>query len=156
MQYICFENCTEEAGIRGEIDGLVQSGFLTPEQAATVDSEKLHRFFSSEIGVKLRSGIAYLREFKFSILVDGSQYDSALKEEKILLQGVVDCALLEDDGITVIDFKTDYVTEENLQQVISRYRGQVETYADALQRIYEQPVKARYLYLFHLDRLISL
>ena len=156
MQYISFENCKEEAAIRREIDSLVQSGFLTPEQAAAVDSEKLHRFFSSEIGVKLRSGIAYLREFKFSILVDGSKYDPALKEEKILLQGVVDCALLEDDGITVIDFKTDYVTEENLHQVISRYRGQVETYADALQRIYEQPVKAKYLYLFHLDRLISL
>ena len=155
MQYISFENCTDAAGIRGEIDRLVQSGFLTPEQAAAVDAGKLYRFFSSKIGVKLRGGIACLREFKFSILVDGSRYDSALREERILLQGVVDCALLEEDGITVIDFKTDYVTEETLQEVISRYRGQVETYADALERIYEQPVKARYLYLFHLDRLIS-
>ena len=35
-------------------------------------------------------------------------------------------------------------------------RLQVETYADALERIYEQPVKARYLYLFHLDRFVSI
>jgi ATP-dependent helicase/nuclease subunit A len=106
--------------------------------------------------MKLRAATNVLREFKFSILDDGRSFDDGLDGEKILLQGVVDCAIMEDDGITVIDFKTDYVTEENLQQVISRYRGQVETYADALQRIYEQPVKVRYLYLFHLDRLISL
>jgi len=67
----------------------------------------------------------------------------------------VDCALLEADGITVIDFKTDYVTENTLSEVVSRYRQQVQTYADALQRIYEQPIKARYLYLFHLDRFIN-
>jgi len=66
----------------------------------------------------------------------------------------VDCALLEADGITVIDFKTDHVTEESLPAVITRYRSQVGTYADALERIYEQPVKARYLYLFHLDRFV--
>jgi len=63
---------------------------------------------------------------------------------------------LEEDGITVIDFKTDYVTENNLSQIIFRYRGQIQTYADALQRIYEQPVKDKYLYLFHLDRLVAL
>ena len=98
----------------------------------------------------------YLREFKFSILDDGIHYDTSLHGEQVLLQGVVDCALLEPDGITVVDFKTDYVTEETISQIISRYRPQVQTYADALQRIYEQQVKARYLYLFHLDRLVAL
>jgi len=155
MQYISYEKCTDNIGIRKEIDRLMERGFLTPEQVTSVDSTKLQQFFSSEIGKKLRSGVSYLREFKFSILDNGSQYDPDLFGEQVLLQGVVDCALLEEDGITVIDFKTDYVTEETLDKVISRYRLQVQTYADALQRIYEQPVKARYLYLFHINRFVS-
>ena len=155
MQYICYEKCTDDAGILAEMNRLVDSGFLTMDQAEAVHVSKLQRFFSSEIGKKLSSGVTYLREFKFSILDSGTQYDPTLEGEQVLLQGVVDCALLEEDGITVIDFKTDYVTDQTLTEVISRYRLQLQTYADALQRIYEQPVKARYLYLFHLDRFVA-
>ena len=154
MQYIAYENCTDMVCIHKEIDRMTDAGFLSPDQKELIDTAKLQKFFSSDIGKKLRSGIPYLREFKFSILDNGSQYDPSLKGEQILLQGVVDCALLEEDGITVIDFKTDYVTEETLSAVISRYHQQVKTYADALQRIYELPVKARYLYLFHLNRFV--
>lgn len=156
MQHICYEKCTDEAGIRMEINRLVDGGFLTQEQAKFVDLGKLWRFFASDVGNKLRNGVPYLREFKFSILECGSQYDPSLDGEQILLQGVVDCALLEEDGITVVDFKTDYATEEMLDKIISRYQIQVQTYAEALQRIYEQPVKARYLYLFSLDSFIAI
>ena len=156
MQYICYEKCTNGAEISSEVNRLMHCGFLTEDQCQSVDVKKLQKFFSTEIGQKLRGGTPYLREFKFSILDDGRRYDSSLVREEVLLQGVVDCALLEDDGITVIDFKTDYVTEETLSEVISRYRQQVEIYADALQRICEQSIKARYLYLFHLDRFVSI
>lgn len=156
MQYIAYERCREEEGIREEIKRLTEKGFLTPAQAEVVDSQKLLTFFESEIGRKLCSGIPYLREFKFSVLDSGGKYDPALKGEQVLLQGVVDCALLETDGITVIDFKTDYVTEETIPAVIARYRPQVDTYAEALLRIYEQPVKERYLYLFHLNKFVSI
>ena len=63
---------------------------------------------------------------------------------------------MEEDGITVIDFKTDYVTEQTLASVVERYRPQVETYGDALSRIYEQKIKAQYLYFFHLDQFVEL
>ena len=156
MQYISYERCTTEAGIDSELTRLVEKGFLTQEQRETVDPGKLKRFFSSDIGKKLCGGVSCLREFKFSILDSGSRYDPSLVGEQVLLQGVVDCALLEEDGITVMDFKTDFVTEDTVNKVVIRYRSQVETYAEALARIYEQPVKARYLYLFCLDRFVAI
>jgi ATP-dependent helicase/nuclease subunit A len=156
MQYISFEKCKDRTGICEEITRLVKNGFLTREQADSVNPETLHRFFSTDIGRKLCGGVSYLREFKFSILDNGEKYDPALEGEQVLLQGVVDCALLEEDGITVVDFKTDYVTEETVSKVISRYRSQVETYAEALQRIYQQPVRERYLYLFHLNQFVAI
>ena len=74
--------------------------------------------------------------------------------EKVLLQGVVDCAILEEDGITIIDFKTDRVTEKTLPEVADRYAPQVLIYGEALSRIYEKPIKGEYLYFFRLNRLI--
>ena len=121
-----------------------------------VNPEKLARFFQTEPGRKLRSGALCLREFKFSILDDGRHYGEGLEGEQVLLQGVVDCALLEPDGITVIDFKTDRVTEETVSAAADRYRLQVQTYADALCRIYEMPVKRKMLYFFSLDAFIEL
>ena len=121
-----------------------------------VNPEKLAHFFQTEPGRKLRSGAPCLREFKFSILDDGRHYGEGLEGEQVLLQGVVDCALLEPDGITVIDFKTDRVTEETVSAAADRYRLQVQTYADALCRIYEMPVKRKMLYFFSLDAFIEL
>ena len=67
----------------------------------------------------------------------------------------MDCALLEGDGITVVDFKTDYVTDDTLSEVLARYRPQVDTYSRALERIYEMRVKGTYLYFFHLKKLVE-
>ena len=119
------------------------------------DSGKIAAFFDTEIGRKLRTGCPCLREFKFSILDDGSHYGDGLEGEQVLLQGVVDCALLEKDGIIVLDFKTDHVTESTVAAAAERYRLQVQTYAEALSRIYEMPVKAKYLYFFQLGRFVE-
>ena len=156
LQYIRFEACTGEQGVTDEIQRLVAERFITPEQGEMVSSEKIAALFETELGQKLRSGKNVLREFKFSILDDGENYDAGLKDEKILLQGVVDCALLEQDGITVIDFKTDHVTEETLPLVAKRYQAQVDTYGEALSRIYRLPVKEKLLYLFHMNRFVTI
>ena len=155
LQYICYENCGDGEAVSREIARLVEKGFLTEEQGKLVNCEKIARFFASDIGRKLRTGTEHIREFKFSILDDGQNYGEGLEGEQVLLQGVVDCALLEADGITVVDFKTDYVTEETLEAVTERYRPQVRTYGEALRRIYEMPIKAQYLYFFRLDRFVE-
>ncbi len=83
---------------------------------------------------------------KFSILMDGSIYDRSVTGEKIMLQGVVDCLLLEPNGLTVIDFKTDSVSPGREAERAARYTGQLKAYSMALERIYRQPVCHRLLY----------
>ena len=156
LQYIRYENCGSEDQVVWEIARLVEQGFLKEEQGKLVNCGKIAAFFATDIGNKLRNGTAYLREFKFSILDDGRHYGDGLEGELVLLQGVVDCALLEEDGITIVDFKTDYVTEDTLAARVEYYRPQVETYGEALSRIYEKPIKGQYLYFFRLDRFAEL
>jgi len=156
LQYIRYENCGSSQNVKAEVQRLTEQGYLKQEQAALVDCEKLADFFDTEIGRKLRQGVPHLREFKFSILDEGSSYGDNLEGEKVLLQGVVDCALLEADGITVVDFKTDRVTEDTVAARAEHYRPQVEVYGEALSRIYELPIKEKKLYFFNLGRFVNL
>lgn len=156
MQYIRYEACGSEAAVSREIDRLVEEGYLSKEQGELVNRKQIARFFATEMGRKLSSGVPCLREFKFSILDDGSHYGENLEGEQVLLQGVVDCAILEGDGITILDFKTDYVTEDTIGEAAERYRSQVEVYGEALSRIYEKPIQGKYLYFFHLNRFEAL
>ena len=155
LQYIRFDSCNSFENICRELDRLVLEKRISEQQAQMADLESLARFFQTPFGLKLQREKQILREFKFSLLDDAAKYYPDAKDEQILLQGVVDCAIIEDDGITVIDFKTDYVTEETVDQVADSYKMQVRTYASAMERIYQKPVKARLLYFFALNRFVD-
>lgn len=155
LQYINFSKCGSVDDICVEVRRMIEENRISSEQAALVDCKKIAGFFATDMGLKLRDAKNVLREFKFSILDDATKYYADARGEQILFQGVVDCAILEDDGVTVLDFKTDYVTEETLQAVVNSYKGQVTSYADALSRIYKRPIKTALLYFFSLDRIVT-
>lgn len=155
MQYIRFENCRTEDETRQEIRRLREAGFLTEEQEKIADSVAIYRLMQTPMGQKLQHGGNILREFKFSVLDDGENFNPDLKGEKILLQGVVDCALVEEDGITILDYKTDFVTEETLPERAEFYKPQVRAYAEAMSRIYQKPIKETLLYFFRLNRFVT-
>ena len=155
LQFIRYENCGTAEAVDQEISRLVAEGFLTEEQGSMVSREDIAAFFQSDLGQRLRCGAEHLREFKFSILDDASKYENPAEGEQVLLQGVVDCAIVDDDGITIIDFKTDKVSESNVESVAEGYKLQVHTYGEALSRIYEKPIKALKLWFFRLKRFVD-
>ena len=155
MQHICYEKCSTAAQVNAELTRLAQEGFISQSDADLVSPDKVVSFFNTEIGKRIRSGENILREFKFSILEDAEKFQSGVKDEKVLVQGVVDCALIEEDGITVIDFKTDRVTYETLQGVAQGYKPQIMAYSNALQRIYNKPIKAAMLYFFEVESFVT-
>ena len=155
MQHIRFSECDSVSSISRELSRLTKEQYITSEQERAVDCESLFAFFDSPLGKKIRSANNVLREYKFSVLDDAQNYYPAGNDEQILLQGVVDLALIEEDGIIVLDFKTDYVTEKSLSLVAEGYKAQVSAYANALTRIYQIPIKAAYLYFFTLNKLVE-
>ena len=155
MQYIDYGACQDEASVAKEIQRLADQGYIRAEQASMVHASAFAAFFQSELGQKIRHGHVE-REFKFSLLVNAGAYDPSLCDDEILMQGVVDCVLIEEDGITVLDFKTDFVTEETVASVAERYRPQVETYAQAMEKIFQKPVKQSLLYFFRLGRFVQI
>ena len=155
LQYIRFSECGSVESIRNEINRLEHEQLITAEQSKLADSERLFTFFNTSWGKKIQNSNHVIREFKFSVLEDASKYYDDAIDEKVLLQGVVDCAIIEDDGIVVLDFKTDRVTDETLSDAVQKYKSQVCAYANALTRIYNKPIRSALLYFFELNRFVE-
>ena len=151
MQYIRYDHCMDEAAVADELIRLVDEGFLLQQQADCVPPEKITALFHSELGRRIMEASDMVREFKFSILVDGSVLEPGLSGEQIMLQGVTDCCLIEDDGLCVIDYKTDRISPGDEPVRAEYYRSQLEAYSDALSRIFGRPVKEKILYFFATD-----
>ena len=77
-------------------------------------------------------------------------------EESLMLRGIIDLYFEENDEIVIVDYKTDYVDQDNKQDVINRYRKQLDLYADALTKLTGKKVKEKYLYLFNVDEEVKL
>ncbi len=155
MQYIDYKKCTSLADISEEIDRLGRLKIVSKKQAEAVDPRKILAFFESELGKRVLTAKEILREFKFSVLIPSADYFPDSGDEEILLQGVVDCCIEEEGELTVIDFKTDYVTRLDQQERAQSYKPQLEAYAKAMERITGKPVGKRVLYFFRTDEAVE-
>ena len=109
----------------------------------------------SELGRRIRSADRVLREFKFSILVPVNELLGGACTDEVLLQGVVDCCIEENGGLTVIDYKTDYVTPETAEARAKEYRPQLSAYALAMERVTGKRVKESVLWFFSADKYVT-
>lgn len=157
LQYLDFTKTDSEAEIQAEIQRMVGLALLTPQQGAAVSPQKIFTFFHSPLGLEVKNNTGLHREFKFSVLIPAEDYYSgAGAEEKILLQGVIDCWFENENGITVLDFKTDYISENGIEERAEEYRMQIAAYSRALEEITGKQVNRSVLWFFTLNRAVWL
>jgi len=151
LQYIDFNKCASLEGILSEIQRLADSRILTVEQIASINAQKIMNFFKSDIGKRVLGADNTRREFKFSMLYPAEKFFEGGGDDEILLQGVVDCYFEENGMLTVLDFKTDYVTAENIGENATYYAPQLNAYAEALEKMTGKKVREKVIYFFYLD-----
>ena len=114
-----------------------------------INPRKILDFYRSEIGVRLLNSKKVMREQTFEVSAPAAYLfpgSDAPDDENILLQGVIDCWFEEDDGIVLLDYKTD--SFRDTEEIRRKYALQVELYAYALEKITKKTVKNKYIYLF--------
>ncbi len=152
MQYLPLDGNVAET-----IRQLLEKHLLTEEQARSVDRRSIERFLVSPLADELRAAKSIEREYRFSLLVDAKDYyNGVADDDQVLLQGVVDLFAETEQGVIVVDFKTDYVTQENLEDKISNYRPQIEAYSMALEQILEKKVIRKVLYFLRTGQAIEI
>ena len=154
MQWLPLAQYTQ-ASLTKELDGLVTKGTFTEEERNLLSDTSLYKFFSSDLGKRLINAKRIERELPFSMLFDGKRvYDTLEDGENLFLQGIIDTAFEEDGEWVLVDYKTDRV--KSGEDLIKRYKIQMDLYKEALQRLTGMPVKASYIYSFRLHDAISI
>ncbi len=115
------------------LDALAGREILQPAEREAVDAGVLCAFYESPLGQRLLAAGTVEREWPFTLLC----------EQQLILQGVLDCCFLEEDGWVLIDYKTDRIAPD---MIALRYRSQLRWYMRALRDITGQPVKEACLY----------
>jgi len=155
LQFIDFAKVDTRQAVEEEITRLLEKGHITPRQAQAIEPERILSLFASETGQRIRRADELWRELRFSLLSGAENWFAVPQGEEVLLQGVIDCCIREGDHLTVIDYKTDYVTGETVAAKAGEYAPQVRAYATAVSRILGLPVRECVLYFLRLNRAIK-
>ena len=125
---------------------------LEEEELALIHKEQLETFLSSTLGECFKKAYLEKRLFREKHFMRALPYHSLFPEraekDEVLLQGIIDAFIVEDDGIILVDYKTDRVKSE--EELRERYQKQIMLYSDALEAILGKKVKKRVLYSFYL------
>ena len=137
---------------------------MTSEMAASIRISDILLFLESSSGKRMSEAAVkgrLWREQPFVLGVDADQIypgfsgeSGSQKKEVILVQGIIDAYFEEEDGIVVLDYKTDRV--KSAEQLKERYHAQLEYYAQALEGLLGKPVKEKIIYSFTLREEIRL
>ncbi len=150
VQFAYFRGLAEDPYT--EIDYLVERGFLSARQRELISIDMVKAFTDSLLFSRLLDARWLKRELKFTVLAEAGELLPGLNErqrgEKLLLQGVIDCIYEGDEGIVLVDYKTDRVRAA--QVLVQRYQNQLRLYADAYFRMTGQRVARAVIYSFSL------
>ncbi len=156
MQYADFKKL--EASATAEIERLYEFEFLSRAEADSIDPNKITDFAGTDIFKRIVSSRKILREQRFLLnLKSGELYnglDDAVKDEEVIIQGAIDCMFFEEDGIVLIDFKTDRTNDEKV--LIENYKEQLRIYSIAAEKMFGQRVKERYIYSVNMGKWIKI
>lgn len=158
LQTLPLEGCITEKKIVEHIDKLVQQNILTESVAKYINVYDLVRFFESELGRNiLKDSRLVKREVPFSAVVKAKQLFNDIKaDDDILIHGIIDGYIEYEKSIVLYDFKTDKVDDKNLNQVIQKYKSQLQIYANILSNLTNKNVEALYLCLLNYGKNINL
>ena len=138
------------------------SDFLSDAERDCIDAKDISRFFESDIATRLiNSGKVYrehpifhkLTAQNFDAELFGADKNTDLSGAEPYVQGIADLFFIEDDGIVLIDYKSDRFTDE--QQYIEDYKLQLDIYEEALAQEFSMPVKQKLIYSFRLGKTIE-
>lgn len=145
--------------VKQQIDALCALGRMQEADAKRLNWKQLLGFLQSDTAKRMRVAAeqgTLEREKPFVMSVPANLvWEESRPEEEVLIQGIIDVFWEEADGIVLLDYKTDHV--DNAQELVHRYKKQLELYADALSRFSgEKPVKEILIYSFALAETIRL
>ena len=157
LQFFDLENF-KKCGAEAELKRLTEKGFLSENDAKRVRLGEIKLFEKSTLFGEMLSAKKIYREFRFNVMLPASLFTTdtqkreKLNGQNLLLQGVIDCLIEDEDGnLHLVDYKTDRLTREELADkslaentLNKKHSLQLSYYALAVEKIFaRKPLSVR-------------
>ena len=165
MQFFDFDRVYKN-GVLAEMEYLAAKRFIYPEDVSRIDVRGLERFFASPLAQSMREASEIYREKRFMLNIPAEEFTSdeqlraELSGEALLVQGVIDCVYRADDGLVLVDYKTDRFPrgmprEEIVSIMTERHSRQLAYYKRACTELFGK-IDHVYIYSFALGDVIEI
>lgn len=151
----------QESTLMAEIirqrDALCENGRLQAEAAQLINVRRIAHFLQTGLADRIMQAHIHdtlYREQPFVMGLPAYETDPQIRSSQlVLVQGIIDLYFEEDDGLVLLDYKTDAVREAS--QLLDRYQTQMDLYARALAAATGKPVREKLIYSFRLEQIIQ-
>ena len=162
LVHLCLQKLNEKVDYDiGEVKSLIEEleakKIITTKEKEAISPNKILEFTKSNIWKELKMAKEVEREKPFYINVPAKEIYKEETEENILVQGIIDLYYIDkDNNLNLVDYKTDYVEAGNEQELVIKYKKQLELYKEALEKTYKKQVKNTYIYSVYLNKEIKI
>ena len=146
----CSLEALKSGSVEDELQRLTDGGFISKENAARVRLNEIELFRHSTLFEKMLAAKELYRELRFNCTLPAADFTedadkkALLENETVLVQGVIDCVILTEDGsLEVVDYKTDRLTREELADpslakatLVKKHALQLNYYRHAVKEIF--------------------
>ncbi|MEJ6348473.1 helicase-exonuclease AddAB subunit AddA [Holzapfeliella sp. He02] len=162
MQQIDFSRINEAQYPNTLLKELVVNDLIEEDLANQVNLTHIEDFLATPFAQTLsRHQDTLAREVSFSSLISAKTLfdDFSDKDAQILVHGTIDGYIQTSDGIILFDYKTDYINPgqkaQDIAKIVSKYRGQLHLYQQAIESFAEQKVTKRLLILLSINEIVE-
>ncbi|MBQ7121821.1 MAG: helicase-exonuclease AddAB subunit AddA [Clostridia bacterium] len=154
MQFADYKNAGADA--EAELNRLVSEGMLTEAEAKVVDKKAISAFFESSLAKRMLDSEQIFKEYAFTASIPLNEIEPDIKssDEVIIIEGVADCAFIENGELVIVDFKTDKASDG--AELAEKYREQLSVYRRCLAEVIGLPVKQTLIYSFRLGETVEI
>ncbi len=156
----CFDFAVENmsADLENQLQNMSKLGLVTDDALERISLKKLKTFLDSDIAKRMQNAARTEKLYVEKPFVIGEHpsimYEDASSElDDIIVQGIIDVFFVEEDGIVLLDYKTDKVNKP--EDLIGRYKAQIDIYANAIEKAMGKKVKEKLLYSFKFDTIVE-
>ena len=161
LECLDFGKLHSREDVRAALKSLLETGYLEQEAYDALDEMVIFIMLNSPLGQRMaeaQRGGRLHREQQFIIGIPAREMGRGDSQELVLVQGVIDAYMEEEDGLVLIDYKTDRVPggRAGRERLAERYRQQVAYYQRALEQLTGKKVKENIIYSLTLQESVLL
>lgn len=143
--------------LKNMVNNLVKQEIILPKEAESVNYNKILAFLRSNIWKEMQTAKVVEQEKAFYLNLKANEIYQNNAEDEILVQGIIDLYYItNNDELVLVDYKTDYVENNNEQSLEDKYNIQLEIYKKALEESLNRKVDKVYIYSTWLNKEIEI